>query len=271
MPIAFDHEEMKVTSGQPGAPGARRRRGGRSTRAARAWAFLLWGSVVACGTAAASDQPEPREASEAVRVGGLVIIDPVAARPIWIDGRFVGCTPLTIETLPPGVVQVTAGEPLVGDRWRAPLIVTMPVRPGRNDTLRLGDRGRREFPAPLERSGPLTGESVVVKRNSHLSKARVLLPVAAVVLGIAGVWTREAGDQAYEDYTRTLDRERMRSRLARARDLDRAAVACWIGAEACLVTAAWQWLHGDRGRERMSPLNGEGGPRRSTRPEDARP
>lgn len=73
-------------------------------------------------------------------------------------------------------------------------------------------------------------------------RARVVLPIAALAAGAAGVWARHQADDAYEDYLATADRDRMRTRLADADRWDRVAAGCWIGAEGCLAGALWLWL-----------------------------
>ncbi len=74
------------------------------------------------------------------------------------------------------------------------------------------------------------------------ARSATLLPIGAVLAGVAGVWARQTADRAYDDYLNTIDRGEMRKHLERANEYDEYAVGCWIAAEVLLAASAWTWL-----------------------------
>ncbi|MCB9462483.1 MAG: hypothetical protein H6682_02200 [Candidatus Eisenbacteria bacterium] len=72
-----------------------------------------------------------------------------------------------------------------------------------------------------------------------------LLPLGAVACGVVGAWARQQGDQAYESYLSTVDREQMQDEFDRASNYDDVAVGFWVAAEVLLAASVWKWLRGD--------------------------
>ena len=79
-------------------------------------------------------------------------------------------------------------------------------------------------------------------RPSWFARSATLLPIGAVLAGVAGVWARQTADRSYDDYLHTIDRGEMRKHLDRANQYDEYAVGFWIAAEVLLAASAWTWL-----------------------------
>ncbi|MCC7141099.1 MAG: hypothetical protein IT349_03260 [Candidatus Eisenbacteria bacterium] len=164
-----------------------------------------------------------------------------------------------------GLLRVTTGEVPVEVRLagaapesrrlgRTPLAIYAPreapfeielIDPVGGRTLRTVDfAGRDSLQLVVDLSiVPSRPMSEEVRRSLRgRDRARVVLPIAALAAGAAGIWARHQADDAYDDYLATTDRDRMRARLAEADRWDRVAAGCWIGAEGCLAGALWLWL-----------------------------
>jgi hypothetical protein len=202
---------------------------------------LGFGALIALLLLAAAADPA-RAAEGEPASGALQLLGAPEGRQVWVEGRYAGVLPLRVDSLPPGPVRLEIGGVPGSPLWQPALRVRARVRPGEVDTVRVGAAPRAESVDPGSAASQRTG--AVDSRRGTLASSRLAaaLPAAAIALGAAGVWSRHAADQAYEDYRRTLDRSAMARSLNRARRLDRTAVGCWIGAESCLVAAAWVLL-----------------------------
>lgn len=151
--------------------------------------------------------------------------EPVPALVEW-EGRLLGHTPL--------IALVPAHGPQ-SVRFSGAAIET--------ETRIYDGAGRRDstWVVVLPRA-PEAARAQRPSRPSWFAQKEYLLPMGAVIAGIAGVWARQSADRAYDEYLETADRDRMREQYDRARNLDRVAVGFWIGAEALLAAAAWTWL-----------------------------
>lgn len=158
--------------------------------------------------------------------------DPAGAS-VSVDSESCGRTPLRL---------------LLPARRAHSISLAYPGAPGRtigylpgarpDSTLKVDLGGAPSAPAPVRASF----------RAPWGERARIVLPLGAVLTGVAGVWARQTADRAYSAYQRTLDRDRMSEELRRSRRYDHVSVACWITAEACLAGAVWTWMHGHGGR-----------------------
>jgi hypothetical protein len=195
--------------------------------------------------------------------GSVVILtDPPGAR-AWIGDRFVGTTPVRVDSLAPGRLRVVLAPISPAMRWRRPCLVYADPRAGILDTLRIDLRGA-DGSVPAGDGRVRVGadlEAALRAERPPLSRLGTVLPIAALGLGAAGAWSRHFADAADRDYLRTADRGPMEDRLRRADRLDRVSVACWIGAEACLAGAAWVWLRGDGRVPVAASFDDEGGVR----------
>jgi len=222
---------------------ARERRGGRARPVAAGLLGLFLTQLVLPPAAGAE---VARRASVIRAPGAIYVTSEPSGRLVWVNGRHAGLTPTLVEWVPagPAVIEVS-GDP-ASTAWTAPRRVAALVPPGATDTVHVAADPAFETVAPTSRSLPEGGAEAYSLESGRGWRSTVgaLLPMAAVALGAAGAWSRQAADRAFDDYRSTADRARMRSRLDRAERLDKVAVGCWIGAEACLVAAAWIWLRG---------------------------
>jgi hypothetical protein len=192
--------------------------------------FALW-----AGAARADERPGP--------VGSLLVTGAPSGRQVWVEGKYAGQIPVQVDSLPPGKISVEIGGTPEERRWRPATRIRAIVREGRIDTLRVGRAGTDgTSPSAESESIPPGGGEYLEPESMPMPRSAVLLPTAAVALGVAGFWCRHAADESYRDYHATLDPRAMQRHLDSAARLDRAAVACWLGAEACLFGAAWIWL-----------------------------
>lgn len=157
----------------------------------------------------------------------LRVQTPPISTELEMDGTVVGSTPLQLLVPANRDVQLAIrGEGLERQ--------TFTYRPeGRPDsTLRVSLSIRGSGSAHKETPG----------RPSWFARSATLLPVGAVLAGVAGVWARQTADRAYDDYLNTIDRGEMRKKLDRANQYDEYAVGFWIAAEVLLAASAWTWL-----------------------------
>jgi hypothetical protein len=196
--------------------------------------------------------------------GSVVILtDPPGTR-AWIGDRFVGTTPVRVDSLAPGRLRVVLAPISPAMQWSRPCIVYADLRTGTPDTLRIDLRGAAGSVPVGDERAPVRAElgAALGAERPQLSRLGTVLPIAALGLGAAGAWSRHSADAAYRDYLRTVDRGRIEDRFfRRANRLDRASVTCWIGAEACLAGAAWVWLRGDGRVPVAASFDAEGGVR----------
>ena len=239
-------------------------RGHRPRGLAASWLLPVLLTVVNLPAQAAGREPVlPAEPVLGLSGSVVILSDPPGAR-AWIGDRFVGTTPVRADSLAPGRLRVVLAPLSPATQWSRPCLIYADLRAGTPDTLRIDLRGaagsvpmgdERE-PAAAELAAALGAERL------PLSRLGTVLPVAALGLGVAGAWSRHSADAAYRDYLRTVDRGRIEDRFfRRANRLDRASVACWIGAEACLAGAAWVWLRGDGRVPVAATFDDEGGVR----------
>lgn len=224
-----------------------RRSGGcRRPVFARPALLLFWPVFLAAAVlpAHASGRLPARPAEPVVGAAGsvLVLTDPPGAR-VWIADRYLGTTPVRADSLAAGRLQVVVAPKGAAVEWRRPHLFFADVRAGGLDTLRVDLRGRAGSVVRLDE--PVWIRAELGGRRSALPRLGTALPMAALGLGAAGAWARHSADGAYRAYLRDPDRGQMGDHYRRAQRLDRASVACWIGAEACLAGAAWVWLRRD--------------------------
>lgn len=109
-------------------------------------------------------------------------------------------------------------------------------------TYRPGGRPDSTLRVSLSIQGIGSSRSEKPGQPGWFSRSATLLPIGAVLAGVAGVWARQTADAAYDDYLETIDRREMRKHLDRANKYDEYAVGFWIAAEVLLAASAWTWL-----------------------------
>lgn len=244
-------------------------RGVGARRAAVALLLAVLQIVVGLPARASGRELPPPATPVVGPVGSLVVLtDPPGVR-AWIGDRFLGTTPVHVDSLAPGRVEMVLAPSSTDAGWRRPHLLYADVQAGAIDTVRIDLR--RDNAKAFAGGEPVPVHAELPSRRSSLSRVGTMLPVAALCLGAAGVWSRHIADTAYRDYRHASDRELRNDRYRRAQRLDHVSVACWIGAEVCLAGAAWVWLHGDDRTPVSASVDGEGTVRLGVRVDGGNP
>jgi hypothetical protein len=263
----------------------------------------LFGAMPAGGAPMALPLPAEADTIDAVRpvrdgeYNSVLIRTEEPGRAVWIGRRFAGRTPLRVDSLHAGEIDLLIGDVAGSVVWYRPWKIVLTLAGDHLDTLRVGSLQRLQIrsdpagervqlgeedlgPTPLwmlvpagrtlafrirhwdgewsslEYQGGRVDSTLVLKADAppvpkaelvppasgFESHARVLLPLAAVAAGAAGLFARGTADDAYTSYQTTVDSGRMGHDLERAHTYDRLSGGCWIGAEVLLAAAAWTWL-----------------------------
>lgn len=156
-----------------------------------------------------------------------LVSEPTSAR-VWFEGTEIGRTPVSLLVPARELLRLK----LEGETKNAV-------------SLEYDGRGRPDSTLLVDIGGkPQLSESALTGRPPGLwaRRGRWFFPAFALAAGAAGFWAGEEADNAYAAYLGSLDRERMRRELSRARRYDRLASSSLVLAELGLAAAVWSWL-----------------------------
>lgn len=157
----------------------------------------------------------------------LRVQTPPISTQLEMDGTVVGSTPLQL---------------LIPSDRDAELAIRGEGLEPQSFTYRPGGRPDSTLRVSLSIEGSGSSHRKGPGKAGWFSRSATLLPIGAVLAGVAGVWSRQTADRAYDNYLDTIDRGEMRKHLDRANQYDEYAVGFWIAAEVLLAASAWTWL-----------------------------